>query len=227
MESQTTRMKVLLVDDHEVVHWGVRTMFSRESWVAGLLTASSSAAALELARRHTPQLAIVDLMLGTESGAELCPRLREVSPGTRILLISGAGRLSPASVRSLGASGFVPKSWSGHDLAGAARMVGLGMTVFPRMSQQPQELLTARERQIVLMMAKGATNSEIAAALFLSSHTVKDHSTALYRKLGVRNRAQAVSRATTLGLLNESAVVGNAPPSLTAEAIPPMAAKVA
>lgn len=203
MNEQATRIKVLLVDDHEVVHWGFRTLFNKESWVGGVLVASTAAGALEAAARHTPALAIVDVVLGGESGTELCPRLREVSPHTRILLMSGGARLSPATVQALGASGFVPKSWSGADLAGAARMVGLGMTVFPRMCQQPAPLLSPREREIVLLMARGATNAEIARQLFLSAHTIKDHSTSVYRKLGVRNRAQAVSRATTLGLLSE------------------------
>jgi DNA-binding NarL/FixJ family response regulator len=199
--SEPAHMKVLLVDDHEVVHWGFRILFNKESWVSGLLIASSGARAVELAQRHLPRLAIVDLTLGSESGADVCPRLLEVSSRTRILLISGNGRLSQSSVRALGASGFVPKSWSGSDLLHAARLVGMGMTVFPPAQEQPQQVLSRREREIVSLMAGGATNAEIAELLFLSAHTVKDHSTSIYRKLGVRNRAQAVMRAEISGLL--------------------------
>jgi len=200
------RLKVLLVDDHEVVHWGMRTLFNGESWVAGLLSAYNSEQALALARKHQPHVAIVDLLLGHESGAELTRNLREACQRTRVLLISGGGRMSPQAAKACGASGFAPKSWSGHDLAGAARMVGLGMTVFPNFSQQPQPLLSSREREILGCLAEGYTNPEIAARLFLSAHTVKDHTTAVYRKLGVRNRAQAVAKAESIGLLSFEAV---------------------
>jgi two-component system response regulator DesR len=101
----------------------------------------------------------------------------------------------------VGASGFVPKGWGARDIAGAARMVGLGMTVFAPESEQPPNLLTEREREVLEMIAGGSTNREIADRLFLSPHTVKDHTSALYRKMKARNRAEAILRAQRLGLL--------------------------
>jgi two-component system response regulator DesR len=80
-------------------------------------------------------------------------------------------------------------------------MVGLGMTVFAPESEQPPNLLTGREREVLEMIAGGATNREIADRLFLSPHTVKDHTSALYRKMKARNRAEAILRAQRLGLL--------------------------
>ena len=82
----------------------------------------------------------------------------------------------------------------------AVRMVGKGMTVFSPRSEQPSAPLSEREREVLTHMASGATNKEIAERLFLSPHTVKEHTSALYRKLGVRNRAEAVQRAERLGL---------------------------
>ena len=103
--------------------------------------------------------------------------------------------------RAAGASGFVSKDWDAGEVARAVRMVGLGMTMFAPTSQQPAPLLSEREREVLDLVAAGSTNREIAQALFLSPHTVKEHTSALYRKLGARNRAEAVQRAQRVGLL--------------------------
>jgi two-component system response regulator DesR len=131
----------------------------------------------------------------------VCKSIREASPSTRVLLISGAGRMSPAAARAAGASGFVSKDLDARDVVAAVRMVGLGMTMFPRKSEQPAPLLTEREREVLDLVAAGSTNREIAEQLFLSPHTVKEHTSALYRKLGARNRAEAVQLAQRIGLL--------------------------
>ena len=197
------RLGVLVVDDHDVVHWGFRLLLTDQSWVERCLSARSGAEALALARRYEPQVALVDLFLGAESGADVCEALRRTSPGTRVLLISGAGRISPQAARAAGASGFVSKDWGAQDVATAVRMVGLGMTVFSRASdERPAAPLTDREREVLVRIAAGATNREIAESLFLSPHTIKEHTSALYRKLKVRNRAEAVRRAERLGLLS-------------------------
>jgi two-component system response regulator DesR len=155
-----------------------------------------------MARRYEPHVALVDLFLGEESGAEVCEQLRAASPVTRVLLISGAGRISPNAAKAAGASGFVSKDWDAGDVARAVRMVGLGMTVFePARDTAPAGLLTDREREVLDLIADGSTNNEIAKALFLSPHTVKEHTSSLYRKLKVRNRAEAVQRAQRLGLI--------------------------
>ena len=190
--SPRRRLTLLVVDDHDVVHWGFRLMFENQPWVDRCLAAHDAATALELARRDRPDVALVDLLLGGESGADVGTRLREVSPATRVLLVSGAGRISAKAARAAGASGFVSKDWPAADVARAVRMVGMGMTVF-----EPQ-----REHEVLEAMAGGATNREIAAGLFLSPHTVKEHTSALYRKLRARNRAEAVRRAQRLGLLS-------------------------
>jgi DNA-binding NarL/FixJ family response regulator len=193
-------MKVMVVDDHDVVQWGFRLLLGEQAWVARCLAASTGDEAIELAARLRPDVALVDLFLGEESGAELCQEIRKVAPATRILLISGAGWISPEAARAAGASGFVSKDWSAADVARAVRMVGKGMTVFAPQSEPVPASLSRREREVVALMAGGATNKEIAERLFLSPHTVKDHTSAVYRKLGVRNRAEAVRRAERLGL---------------------------
>jgi DNA-binding NarL/FixJ family response regulator len=197
------KLRVLVVDDHDVVHWGFRLLLSDQTWVERCLSARSGEEALALARRYEPQVALVDLFLGQESGADVCEALHRVSPATRVLLISGAGRISPQAARAAGASGFVSKDWGANDVAMAVRMVGLGMTVFGRSSERPSASpLSDREREVLALIASGATNREIAERLFLSPHTIKEHTSTLYRKLKVRNRAEAVRRAERLGLLS-------------------------
>jgi two-component system response regulator DesR len=80
-------------------------------------------------------------------------------------------------------------------------MVGLGMTMFPPRDEQPSPLLTEREREVLDLIAAGSTNREIAEQLYLSPHTIKEHTSTLYKKLRARNRAEAVQRAQRIGLL--------------------------
>lgn len=201
LEADDRRLRVLVVDDHDVVHWGFRLMLGEQPWVERCLAARTGDEALEVARRYEPHVALIDLFLGDESGAEVCERLRLHAPATRVLLISGAGRISPNAARAAGASGFVSKDLGAGDIARAVRAVGLGRTVFPPQEEQPRPLLTDREREVLDLIAAGATNREIAGSLYLSPHTVKEHTSSLYRKLEVRNRAEAVLRAQRLGLL--------------------------
>jgi two-component system response regulator DesR len=146
-------------------------------------------------------VALVDLFIGEESGAEICEQLRATEPETRVLLFSGAGEISPHAARAAGASGFAYKDWPARKIASAVRLVGLGKTVFDRHHREGALGLSDRERSVLELMASGSTNPEIADALHLSRHTVKEHTSALYRKLGVRNRTEAVQRAQRLGLV--------------------------
>src|SRR5689334_15561375 len=178
------RLRVLVVDDQEVVHWGFKTLLARRTWVEGYAAASNTTEAVELAGRDHPDVALVGAVVGYDSGAEVTRRLREVSPGTRVLLMATNGRISARAARAAGAFGFVPKHWPAQDIANAARMVGMGMTVFAPEADEDGAMLSERERQVLEMIASGSTNREIAERLFLSPHTVKDHTSALYRKIG-------------------------------------------
>jgi DNA-binding NarL/FixJ family response regulator len=201
MSEGSRQIRVLVVDDHDVVQWGFRLLLERQPWVERCLAARDADEALRLAHETQPQVALVDLFLGRHSGAEICHELLAASPETKILLISGAGRISTAAARAAGASGFVSKDWGAPDVLRAIRMVGLGMDVFEPDAEPAKVPLSEREREVVSLIAAGSTNREIAAALFLSPHTVKEYTSGVYRKLGVRNRAEAVKRAQSLGLI--------------------------
>ena len=193
-------LTVLVVDDHDVVHWGFRLLLERQPWVKRCAAARDGSSAAEAARRLRPDVALVDLLLGAESGADVCQEIRSVSPQTRVLLVSGAGRISPAVARAAGASGFVSKDTAAADVVKAVRTVALGTEVFA--ADDPSEArLSEREREVLREISSGATNKEIAVRLHLSPHTVKEHTSTIYRKLGVRNRAEAVQRAQRLSLI--------------------------
>ncbi len=195
------RLRVLVVDDHEVVHWGFRMMLAQQPWVERCLSATTGREAVALVSRYRPHVALVDLFIGEESGAEVCEQLRAAEPATRVLLFSGAGEISPHAARAAGASGFAFKDWPARRIASAVRMVGLGRTVFEPHDRPSTLGLSERERAVLELMASGSTNPEIAGELHLSRHTIKEHTSSLYRKLGVRNRTEAVQRAQRIGLL--------------------------
>ena len=195
------KLRVLVVDDHDVVHWGFRVLLGEQPWVERCLAAKTGEEALGLLPALRPDVALVDLFLAGESGAELSEAIRQASPSTRVLLISGAGRMSAAAARAAGASGFVSKDWDASEVVNAVRMVGLGMTMFAPKADQPEPMFSEREREVLALIAAGSTNREIAEQLYLSPHTVKEHTSALYRKLHARNRAEAVQRAQRIGLL--------------------------
>ncbi len=196
------QLRVLIVDDHEVVHWGFRLMLAQQPWVQRCLNASDGAEALDLVVRYRPHVAIVDLFIGEESGAEICERLRAAEPATRVLLLSGAGEISRQAAQTAGASGFAHKDWPARKIAAAVRLVGMGGTLFERQEPTTTLKLSKREREVLELIAAGSTNPEIAATLHLSPHTVKEHASSLYRKLDVRNRTEAVQVAQRLGLLS-------------------------
>lgn len=200
MSSEQSPIRVLVVDDHDVVQWGFRLLLERQRWVETCLAASSGAEAVEMCSQGRFHVALVDMLLGEESGAEVCEEIRAVSPPTRVLLISGAGVVSPAVARAAGASGFISKDWSAVDVVKAVRMVSLGTEVFAE-DGSVDPGLSEREQEVLALMAGGETNREIASRLHLSPHTVKEYTSAIYRKLGVRNRTEATREAQRMKLL--------------------------
>lgn len=199
MSEERRPLRLLVVDDHDVVQWGFRLLLERQPWVERCLAARGGEEAVDICRRLRPDVALVDMLLGSESGAEVCEEIRAVSPATRVLLISGAGVVSPAVARAAGASGFISKDWSAVDVVKAVRMVSLGTEVFAEQGALDSPL-SEREEEVLALIADGSTNKEIAARLHLSPHTIKEHTSAIYRKLGVRNRAEATRQAQRLKL---------------------------
>ena len=125
---------MLIVDDHDVVHWGFRLMLGNQPWVERCLSARTGAEAYALAARYKPDVALVDLFIGEESGPEICEQLRERSPTTaRAADQRRRARSRRVRRRRPARPASSPRTGAAADIARAVRMVGLGMTVF-----QPQ-----------------------------------------------------------------------------------------
>jgi two-component system response regulator DesR len=209
------RHSVLVVDNHDIVHIGLRVVLQRQPWVSRVLTARRGADALLIAARHEPAVALVDLFVGDEWGTQICADLRAGAPGVRVLLTSSAGTLAPGDAYAAGAAGFVAKDAPVPELLGAIRAAAGGAQPFVWRPEARRGPLTARQQQIVRLLADGATNRAIADVLGLSLDTVKHHTTLIYRRLAVPNRAGAVSAAQRLGLLADAhapAALAPAPP---------------
>lgn len=201
MTAEPGGIRVLVVDDHEVVQWGLRLLLTQQPWVERCLTALTLTDALALAGRWEPRVALVDLFIDQEFGADLVAELRSVSPSTRVLLFSGASRLSPERTRSIGAAGFVSKQRPGMEIVEAVRVIARGRRIETPVKDLPLPHLSGHERELLELIASGATNREIGDRLALSPHTIKEHASALYRKLRARNRPEAVQRALQLGMI--------------------------
>ncbi len=172
MEQETVQaptrrgLRLLVVDDHELILWGTRVLLCRLNWVQRCVQARNSEQALEFASRYRPHVAIVDLMIGSRSGLELCTALRRTAPDTKVLLTSGVGEVSRARAVAAGAEGYVPKESDTDELLRAIRALHAGDTWFPadRAAHRPVGELSQREREVLQLIALGATNREIAAA---------------------------------------------------------------
>lgn len=194
--------RVLVVDDHELVQAGIRAMLDAEPWVATCLGASSAEAAWAVARRHQPQMVLVSTSLQGRSGFEVCRMFRERLPHVRIVMMSSEGRVAPSLAIANGAIGFVPKGLPAAGIVAALKRAAQGHLVFPRgTTDQDATQLSRRELDVLRFLVKGLSNPEVALQLNLSRHTVKQHTSTVYRKLGVRNRAEAASKAQELGLV--------------------------
>src|SRR5262245_25682152 len=123
---------VLVVDDHELVRIGLRSMLARVDWVTRCVGAESSADALEMMDRYDPHVALVDLCVGDESGLDICRSLRAARPSMTVLLMSGSGRITPGVARAAGAQGFVSKDWKAGAMIEAIRLATVGRPVFTK-----------------------------------------------------------------------------------------------
>lgn len=182
------------------MQWGLRALLARQSWSSEYFAAPTLDVAVALLERFAPLVAVIDIgMLGTEPAAA-CHRLALARPGLRVVLLSAAEAMSPATLRAYGAVGFASRAWRARDLLEAIRAASRRQTA-DRVSAAGHSALSARQQEILHLIAAGETNSGIAKRLFLSENTVKQHTIALYRKLGVKNRTHAVEAARRRGLI--------------------------
>ncbi len=209
---------IVLADDHPVVRQGLRTMLEAERDFAVIGEAADGQEAVALAIRLRPALVIVDLKMPKLDGLEVCRRIRDQLPYTRVLVLSMYANAAYATEAfRRGATGYVLKESGATTLVEAVREVQAGRRyVSPPISDMvleaylqktksgsidPYDTLTAREREILRLAAEGRTNAEIAAQLTISLRTVETHRAHLKRKLGLRTSTDLVRYGLRWGIV--------------------------
>jgi DNA-binding NarL/FixJ family response regulator len=208
--SPTPSLGLLIVDDHEVVRQGLAAMLGRRAGFHVVAEAGTVAEAIAAARRFRPNLVVMDVRLPDGSGIEACREIRAEMPDTRVVMLTSyPDEDAVLSAIIAGASGYLLKQVRARDLVAALEAVGRGESlldpavtgrVLERIrriatADQPDELaqLTSQEQKVLLLVAEGKTNKQIAAEVFLSDKTVKNYVSSILAKLNLERRAQAAA----------------------------------
>jgi two-component system response regulator DesR len=194
-----TSVRLLAVDPHELITWGLRQILSQQPWVERCLQANDLAQAGTLAARYTPHVILVD---GSLADGGNFHELQRSSPASRLVVMTERQSVPARLLQTVRASGFVSKSWGIEEIVAAVRLAGLGLGLAPPELAGDAPRLTPREEQVLTMIARGETNDQIAVDLKLSPNTVKQHASSAYRKLDAHNRTEAVRRAQFHGLIS-------------------------
>jgi DNA-binding NarL/FixJ family response regulator len=199
-----------VVDDHEVVRQGLVSLLERREHFQVVAEAGTAAEAVEMARKFEPDLVVMDVRLPDGSGIEACREIRAEFPSTRVVILTSyPDEEAVLSAIIAGASGYLLKQIRGRDLVSALESVGRGESLLdPAVTEKvldrvrriatgtyTDELaqLTQQEQKILLLVAEGKTNKEIASEVFLSDKTVKNYVSSILSKLNLERRAQAAA----------------------------------
>jgi DNA-binding NarL/FixJ family response regulator len=208
--SPTKPLRLVVVDDHEVVRQGLVALLDRKEGFQVVAEAGTVAEAIATARRYQPDIVVMDVRLPDGSGVEACRDIRAERPETRVVMLTSyPDEEAVLSAIVAGASGYLLKQIRGRDLVAALETVGRGESLLdPAVTEkvlervrriatggQSDELaaLTAQEQRILLLVAEGKTNKEIAAEIYLSDKTVKNYVSSILSKLNLERRAQAAA----------------------------------
>jgi two-component system response regulator DevR len=203
-------LRLLVVDDHEVVRQGLVSLLERREHFQVVAEAGTAAEAVEMARKFEPDLVVMDVRLPDGSGIEACREIRAEFPGTRVVILTSyPDEEAVLSAIIAGASGYLLKQIRGRDLISALESVGRGESLLdPAVTEKVLDRvrriatgtytdemaqLTQQEQKILLLVAEGKTNKEIAAEVFLSDKTVKNYVSSILSKLNLERRAQAAA----------------------------------
>lgn len=209
-------IRILIVDDHPVFRFGLRALLQAEAGLTVVGEAITGTEAVELASALQPDIVLMDLNLPDLNGIEATRRIVSTQPQIGILVITMFDDDSVFAAMRAGARGYLLKGAEGEETLRAIRAVAHGEAIFspaiaermirffaqPSFSQSPSVFpeLTEREREILNLIAQGLTNQAIAQQLFLSPKTVRNQVSAIFGKLQVADRAEAIIRARKAGL---------------------------
>ena len=202
-------IRILIVDDHPIMRIGIATLIGSSHEMVCVAQAGNGEEAMELHRQHKPDITLMDLRLPGISGVETIRRIRAESPKARfIVLTTYEGDEDIHQAMEAGASGYLVKGLPQETLVNAVRRVHAGGRFLPSPVSQalaertPDANLSARERQVLELLAKGKTNKEIATDLGISEATVKCHVAVILMRLNVTDRTKAVVTALQRGLVH-------------------------
>jgi DNA-binding NarL/FixJ family response regulator len=204
-------IRLVIADDHLVVRTGLRAMLGADPDFDVVGEATTGAQAIELADRLRPDVVLMDLRMPEVDGATATARIRERQPGVHVLVLTTYDTDADIlKAIEAGATGYLLKDTTRDELVHAVRAAASGASVLApavaarlmgRLRAPGQDALSAREVEILAHVARGRTNKEIGAALFISEATVKTHLLHIFAKLEVQDRTQAVTVALDRGLL--------------------------
>lgn len=204
-------LTVLIVDDHFVVRSGLAASLEIEDDISVVAEGKRGEDAVTLYQEHRPSVVLMDMQLPGISGVEATAAVRACDPQARVLVFSTFVRDDEIQAAlDAGALGYVPKSASRDELLTALRQVAEGRRCLPAEIEQRlanlrlRAAITPREREILVFIAQGRANKEIAATLEVSEDTVKRHVSHILDKLEVNDRAQATAEAIRRGIVKIS-----------------------
>lgn len=205
-------LRILLVDDHEVVRLGIKALLGRHPQFQVVAEAGTAQDAVQQALQHHPDVVIMDIRLPGKSGIVATQEITQKLPGTKVIMLTSFAEddmLFDAIIA--GASGYILKQIGSGELIRALEMVGRGealldpavtQKVFQRLRQAAREsrgsafaAFSERELQVLSLVADGKTNKEIAEQVFLSEKTVRNYVSSILAKLNLSNRAEAAAYA--------------------------------
>lgn len=210
-------IKVMIVDDHDLVRTGLRHILSQCADVEVIAEAASGEDALREVRNCNPDVMLLDISMPGLSGFEVCDRLHKHHKDIRVIILTAhAKEPYPSRLLEAGASGYLTKSCAAEELQNAIRKVSAGqryigseiaqqlaIAMLPGSKGSPFEDLSAREMEVVLMLIQGMAMQDIADALSLSPKTVATYKYRVYEKLGVMNEVSLTRLALEHGLLED------------------------
>jgi two-component system, NarL family, response regulator DevR len=209
------KTRLMIVDDHEVVRMGLRAALDIEDDFTVVAEAADGRAGVEQARAHQPDIVLMDVRMDGMGGIEACREIRSTLPATKVLILTSyAEEETVVAALLAGAAGYVLKNVARARLLEALRSVARGESLLDSKitrsvvdkligmhGQSADDDLTAREREVLVLIAEGATNKEIAAKLVVSENTARNHVSHILTKLGFSRRSEAAAYAVKKGLL--------------------------
>ena len=208
--SAANPFRLLIVDDHEVVRQGLVALLDRREGFQVVAEAGTVAEAVEQARKFEPDIVVMDVRLPDGSGIEACREIRSELAQTRVVMLTSyPDEEAVLSAIVAGAAGYLLKQIRARDLVSALEAVGRGESLLdPAVTEKVLErvrriatggntdemaMLTSQEQKILMLVAEGMTNKEIASEVFLSDKTVKNYVSSILSKLNLERRAQAAA----------------------------------